>query len=573
MKLKEHKILIQLAKEQKYKMILCIIGIFIGSFANTSLGYLSGKSIEEITRLNLDSAIFFLFLYLFIEIFSNFILMLSSTKLTKVELAMAKKIELLTYQKTLDLPAYAFEEKTSGEFINRITYDTSTIVNSFDQIIDIIIRLITSFVVLIYIFYNSVIIGLEIIAFLLIFAFVVRYYKPKLERSNKERKKIGDNVTSVIAESLKGIREIKTLGIKSNLFINLQEIINNQLNKSYHEKNLYLRYDLISNILKSLLEVGVFITGAILLYHGHINLTFFIAMTYYIYRYTWLIENITSFTRGYNEVLVSLKRINEILENKIYMDVKFGKKELKNCKGIIKFENVKFNYPNDEAYVLENFNATFMPHQKIGIVGKSGQGKTTIFNLLTRLFDTDVGNITIDDINIEELSEKDIRKNISIIRQDPFLFNKTIKDNFKILNPKLTSKEIRKFCKLAYIDDYIMSLPQKYNTILGEGGVNLSGGQKQRLAIARAFAKQSKIILFDEATSALDNESQDYIKKVIDDLVKDHTVLIIAHRLSTIMDADLIYVIDKGKVTDIGTHEELIKKSKAYKTLYEKELN
>ena len=204
-------------------------------------------------------------------------------------------------------------------------------------------------------------------------------------------------------------------------------------------------------------------------------------------------------------------------------------------------------------------------------MGRSGQGKTTIFNLLTRVFDVSKGSITIDGINIEDLTEESLRQNISIIRQDPFLFNNTIKENFKLLDENITLKEIRKYCQMAYIDDYIMTLPKKYNTVLGEGGVNLSGGQKQRLAIARALAKKSKIILFDEATSALDNESQDYIKKVIDDLVKDHTVIIVAHRLSTIKDADVIYVILDGKVNDMGTHKELMQKSSIYKKLYQSE--
>ena len=140
-----------------------------------------------------------------------------------------------------------------------------------------------------------------------------------------------------------------------------------------------------------------------------------------------------------------------------------------------------------------------------------------------------------------------------------------------MVKPNITLKEIKKYCKMAYLDDYIESLPNKYNTKLGEGGVNLSGGQKQRLSIARALAKESKVILFDEATSALDNESQSYIKKVIDDLVKNHTIIIVAHRLSTIVDADVIYVVDKGRISDSGTHKELLNNSEVYKTLYENE--
>lgn len=188
-----------------------------------------------------------------------------------------------------------------------------------------------------------------------------------------------------------------------------------------------------------------------------------------------------------------------------------------------------------------------------------------------RLFDTNSGEILLDNVNIKELSENELRKQISIIRQEPFVFNRSIKENFKIVNNTIILEEIRKYSNDAYIDDYIMSLEKGYDTILGEGGINLSGGQKQRLAIARTLSKKGKVILFDEATSSLDNESQEYIKKAIDKLVKKHTVVIIAHRLSTIEDADIIYVIEDGKVIDTGTHTELLKMSKTYKTLYEKE--
>ena len=293
-------------------------------------------------------------------------------------------------------------------------------------------------------------------------------------------------------------------------------------------------------------------------------------MTYYVYRYMYLIENINYFSQTYQKVMVSLSRVNEILENRLYEDEKFGDIDLKKVTGIIEFKNVSFSYP-DEDTILKNFNLKLEPNKKIAIVGKSGQGKSTIFNLLTRVFDSNSGEILLDGVNIKDLTESSLRKNISIIRQEPFIFNRSIKDNFKLVDKKITLNEIRKYSKIAYLDDYIMTLPKKYNTLLGEGGVNLSGGQKQRLAIARTLAKESKVILFDEATSALDNNSQDYIKKAIDNLVKDHTVIIVAHRLSTIIDADIIYVVDKGKIVASGSHDELLNTSKIYKKLYETE--
>ena len=294
-------------------------------------------------------------------------------------------------------------------------------------------------------------------------------------------------------------------------------------------------------------------------------------MTYYIYRYMWFIECLNDFTETYQKVSVSLDRVNEILENQKFNDVVFGNTDIKNMKGIIKFKDVSFSYPNEEK-VLDDFNLIIEPNKKIAIVGASGQGKSTLFNLITRLFDANAGTISIDDVNILDISEECLRKNVSIIRQEPFIFNRTILENFKIIDENIKLKDVKKYVKEAYLDEYIESLPKKYDTLLGEGGVNLSGGQKQRLAIARTLAKNSKIILFDEATSALDNNSQEFIKKSIDNLVKNHTVVIVAHRLSTIIDADVIYVIDKGRVIASGTHNQLLTSCDYYKNLYKSEM-
>ena len=569
--LKEFIPLIKLVKEDLKKIILASIVIFISGITDIFTGYLNGKVVESITNLDIKKALIFLGIYFVLEItMDGIILHKANSVLYKEESKLTRKLGFNTYKKALNLPAEAYEKLSSGEVINRITHDADTLSFTFGRILKMVSSLIASSIVLIYIFINSYIIGLEIILIMLILFLILKKYNPLLKNIHKERKGKQDEFTSLTNESIRGIREIKTLGVKNNLITNMIELIKKIYKKSEEEIDMQKSFNIKTSFLKSVLECMVFATCVILLYYHKISLTFFIAMTYYIYRYTWLLEDINDLTQNYQKLSVSISRVNDILENRLYEDEKFGNKTLNNIKGTIEFKNVYFSYP-DEDNILKDFNLKLEPHKKIAIVGSSGQGKSTLFNLITRIFDPNKGEIDIDGINIKDLTEEDLRKNISIIRQEPFVFNRTIKENFKIINNKITLSKIRECTKLAYLDDYIMSLPKKYDTVLGEGGVNLSGGQKQRLSIARTLSKGSKIILFDESTSALDNKSQEYIKKTIDNLVKDHTIVIVAHRLSTIIDADIIYVVDNGKIASSGTHNELLKTSDIYKNLYETE--
>ena len=551
--LKKWITIIKLIKEDRWRLIVSGILLFLCGLTGIFTGYLNGAAVEAITNSNINLAIMYLIMYFFIGVLIGTLLSgLANSMLLKIESKLTRTLGFNTYKKALNLPAIAFEEMSSGEIINRITNDADSLSFTFGKMINMISSIVTALVILVYVFFNSWIVGLILIVFLIILYFIIKKYTPLLKDAHKERKTTQDSFTSLANESIRGIREIKTLGIKEQLIINAKKSIDDIFKVSKKEIDLETRFNIVISLLKEVLEVGVFIICIILLYYKQITLTFFIAMTYYIYRYMWFIECLNDFTETYQKVSVSLDRVNEILENQ-------------------KFNDVSFSYPNEEK-VLDDFNLIIEPNKKIAIVGASGQGKSTLFNLITRLFDANAGTISIDDVNILDISEECLRKNVSIIRQEPFIFNRTILENFKIIDENIKLKDVKKYVKEAYLDEYIESLPKKYDTLLGEGGVNLSGGQKQRLAIARTLAKNSKIILFDEATSALDNNSQEFIKKSIDNLVKNHTVVIVAHRLSTIIDADVIYVIDKGKVIASGTHNQLLTSCDYYKNLYKSEM-
>lgn len=567
--IKEFKTLFNFVKEYKTKLIIASIMIFISGICDIFTGYLNGGAVTEITKLNIKGALIYLGIYFAIEIIVGGILIhVSNSILYKIESAITRKLGYYTYVKALNLPAVAYEELSSGEVINRINNDADSLSFTFGRLLGMISSLVASLITIVYVFANSWIVGIEILIFLLLLLLILKKYNPLLKNIHKERKNEQDKFTSLTTESIRGIREIKTLGIKNNLISDMADIIKIIYKKSETEIDIQKRFNILTRLLKTCLEVGTFVTCVILVYYNKVSLTFFIAMTYYIYRYMWLIENINDLTQNYQKFSVSISRVNDILENKLYDDVKYGNVNLDKVKGIIEFKNVSFSYPKEDT-TLKNFSLLIEPHKKVAIVGSSGQGKSTLFNLITRIFDVNEGSIFIDNTNILDLTEESLRKHISIIRQEPFIFNRTIKENFEIIDNNITLDKIRKYTKMAYLDEYIMSLPKQYDTLLGEGGVNLSGGQKQRLSIARTLSKKSEIILFDEATSALDNKSQEYIKKSIDNLVKDHTIVIVAHRLSTIIDADIIHVVDDGKIIASGTHEQLLKKCKKYKELYE----
>ena len=554
---------------EKKLFIKSFVFLFVTSMTGTLYGYLIGLAIDKARVSSFGLAVAVLLLIYIINFIDSLIFdRYGRIYMEKCANNIMEKIGCAVYEKVGLLPARAFEEKSSGEFINRITNDSSTIADSFRQILRITISLLTCAIVFVYICFNSWIVALEVIIYLVLFYIISHKYLPSIKEKQKEINKEKDRAVAEVSESVRGIREIRALGIRKSMNDNFKNIVRNIYFKINKQMITERNYNAWIYILNCTLEFIIFTTCILLIINGNGSFAFFMAMTYYVYRFMNTIELMMNLSTSIQKMKVSIERLSEILDNKLYKDEKFGIVSKTDILGNIEFKNITFKYPNEEKEIFEEFNLTIPTGKKVAIVGKSGQGKTTIFNLLLRYFDSDTGVILVDDIPIEDFTEDSLRENIAIIRQEPFIFNKTILENLKIIDPYMSLKKIRNACKLAEIDEYIMSLPNKYDTMIGEGGINLSGGQKQRLAIARALLKNSKIILFDEATSALDNDNQSKIKQAIDNLVKDHTIIIVAHRLSTIIDADVIYLIDGGKVVASGTHKQLLKKSMIYKNLY-----
>lgn len=571
--LNNFKILFRYFKNDKLLLFTYIIFTIFKYFEPLANAFIWASAFQALSEGNTSGFVKYLILWSFVIIFAWVIIQLPTSLIyNKLEKKFMENVSKDLYAKVNELPAIAFEDIGVGEYINRMYTDPDRILELLQKLIKLTCRLIIAIIIVFISFSVSIYVGLELILLCIVMGVLSNIYYPKIKKAQEEIKKESDNYIKVATQNLSGIREIKALGIKDNInnrmFDNIRNLFGKQKRIGVTEQVYYA----LNNLCYFIIQFAILLTLGFQVLGGSVTLASFILIEKYIWRIDDVVESLSEFGVSFNKVTVSLRRIDEILNNRLYKDEKFGLKNINSNKVEIEFKNVEFKYREDEELILKGLNMKLEPNKKIAIVGRSGQGKSTLFNLLLRYFDSNKGTIKVNGVNIKDLTEESLRNNISVIRQSPYLFNESIFDNFKAVKKGVTLDEIREVCKKAYIDEYIMSLPEQYNTVIGEGGINLSGGQKQRIAIARTLLKNTKVILFDEATSALDNASQEYIKKTIDDLVKTHTIIIVAHRLSTIMDADLIYVVEDGKAEMSGTHEELMKKSKLYKELYSPEV-
>lgn len=479
-----------------------------------------------------------------------------------IQKAMAKEI--------LNLEVEEIDNNSSGLFIDRLNKDTQDISQLFMEYAYWVSYIITNVGVLVTIFILNKYMFIYALITSIVIYFVNRKRLSKQYKAQKELKLIQETKTGLTSELVRGIRDIKVLNANKTILDQVSEKIEETTKEEVHIMNIKRFFNYIENNIRALTDLGLIAIGCYLYNNSLLTIPTFVIIYNYQNKIKNLLIGIVQLSEYNKKFNVAANRVYEVIENDRFKKETFGNVTIKKLDGYIKFENVVFGY--NKAKILKNMNFEIKPNERVAFVGKSGAGKTTIFNLITRLYHTTQGKILLDNVNINDLTCSTIRNNMSIITQNPYIFNFSIKDNLLLAKEKATMKEIREACKLACIDEYIMTLPNKYETIVGENGVILSGGQKQRLAIARALLMKTEIILFDEATSALDNETQFKIQEAINNLKGEYTILIIAHRLSTIIDSDKIFVVDDGKIIDSGSHKELLKNCKYYKNLYNKEL-
>ncbi len=482
-----------------------------------------------------------------------------------------KNLQLAVSKEILKIKVKDLDTNSSGIFIERINGDCNQLSHIFTLGCSHLTGIVSNIGIFIAIFLINKYIFLYYLMTSIILTILHIIRNKKVNKKDEIYRKQKDYNVGLTSELVRGVRDIKMLNAKESFVNEIEKSITNGAKRQFEMRNTDANYTSLIWIIKAFLETGLIMSLIYLVSINDINIATALVLNSYKHEITNnLIEKVGSLLEEIKNFNLSSKRVFSLLDNKEFAKEKFGKKHLDKIEGNFEFKNVEFAY--DKEKVLNKMSFKVKANETIGFVGKSGAGKTTIFNLLCKMYEPQKGTIYLDGIDIQELDEDSIRGNITIISQNPYIFNLSIKDNLRLVKEDLTDEEMKEACHLACIDDYIESLPDKYDTVVGEGGVILSGGQRQRLAIARAFVQKTEIILFDEATSALDNETQQKIQQAINNMKKEYTILIIAHRLTTIINCDRICFIENGKVIASGTHQELLKNCPEYKHLYISEI-
>ena len=471
------------------------------------------------------------------------------------------------YKKTVELPISYYSEKRKGDTIARITSDVLEIQHSFLSILELIVREpLTIIFTIIAMLSISPKLTLFVFLFLPLSGFLISLIGKSLKRKSDKVQKEQGYFLSILEETLGGLRVIKAFNAESVFAKKFQSSTKRFFDFS---NSLLNRQNLASPTSEFF---GIAAIGVILWYGGQMVLVektlepgLFITYMTLSYQILTPAKAISKASYSVKKGNAAAERVLEILETENPIAEIDNPIEQTSFESEIILQNISFKY--EDEYVLKNFNLTVKKGNTVALVGQSGSGKSTIANLVTRFYDVNEGQISIDSNNIKNLSKKSLRSLLGLVTQDSILFNDTVKNNIGLGKENASDEEIIEAAKIANAHDFIVSLPKGYQTNIGDSGNKLSGGQKQRLSIARAVLKNPPIMILDEATSALDTESERLVQDALEKMMQNRTSIVIAHRLSTIQNADTIVVLHKGEIAEQGTHAELLELNGIYKKL------
>lgn len=506
-------------------------------------------------------------LVLFLLRFVSFYIVAYWGHLLGVRIEHDMRRDVFTHLQTL--PFSYYDNNKTGHIMSRIVNDLRDITelahHGPEDLFISLVMLVGSFVILLTVEWRLTLILFVFIPIML--GFVMLKRKKMSSAFRKVRIKIAD-VNSQLENSISGVRVAKSFtneDYEIEKFNEGNEAFSSARKESY---KVMAEFSSVMGVLSNILNLVVISVGGYFVYLEIMNVGDLFSFTLYVNFFMKPIRRLTAFAEQYQEGMSGFERFAEIMDIKSDIEDSEDAVEIKDVKGKIEFKDVSFSYNDGEGTVLSNLDISIEPGRTVALVGPSGAGKTTLCHLIPRFYDIKEGAILLDGIDIRDIKLNSLRKNIGLVQQDVFLFTGTIRENIMYGNPDANENEVIQSAKDASIDQFIMSLPNGYDTYIGEKGVRLSGGQKQRISIARLFLKNPAILILDEATSSLDNQTEIIIQESLEKLSRGRTSLVIAHRLSTIKNADEIIVLTGQGVEERGNHEELLARDGLYAELY-----
>lgn len=484
-----------------------------------------------------------------------------------------KDIQNDVFASLLKADTRIIDEKHTGKFIANLTNDVLLITNLLSTVVlNLFKDSLTLIGLLSVMFYQNWKLSLIAIIMIPLASIAAKSLGKRISKVTNQQMKRAGILTTYLIEMFKNHKLIKIFQREKYEKNRAFEFINNLKESTKKIAIVYVRASPIMEFLTGIMIAFLIFFAAKLIAKDELEVNNFFSFLAAMMLAYQPVRSLATLNISIQQGISGAKRVLPIIDDVPEVKEKINAESLNINGGAIKFENIHFKYPNTEKEILKSINLNFSGGKMTALVGHSGAGKSTILNLIPRFYDSNKGEIKIDDQSIYDSTIYSLRKNISLVSQDTTLFDDTIKNNIAYADEKASQDEIEEAAKLSFADEFIDKLPNKYETLIGENGIRLSGGEKQRLSIARAILKKSPIILLDEATSSLDAETEDKIQKAINFLTKGRTTIVIAHRLSTILNSNKIYVIDQGIVNGEGTHKELLETSEVYKNFYQKQI-
>ena len=561
-------------KKYLKKIIFSAFLSIIVAGSTASIAWLLDPAIEKIF-IEKDQTLILIIPVLIIIAFTAKGLSLYLAKVTMIGVGedVKKDLQLEMTQALIKADTQIIDRKHTGKFIGNITNDVGMINNLITvAILNIFKDSLTLIGLLGVMFYQNWKLSLMAIIMIPLASAAAKSLGKRMGKVSTEAMEKAGALHTYLIEIFKNHKLIKIFQRENYENVRAKKSIEELVEKSKKIAIVYVRASPIMEILTGIMIAAlIFYSGKLIIKNelGINNFFSFLAAMMLAYQ---PVRSLATLNLTIHQGISAANRILPIIDEKIKIIENESAKILNLTKGNIKFDNVNFNYNEKESAILNSVSLSMLGGKMTALVGHSGAGKSTILNLIPRFYDSNNGNILIDNQSIYKSTILSLRKNISLVSQDTTLFDDTVRNNIAYANLNASDQEIDEVAKLSFAYEFIVKLPNKYDTLIGENGTRLSGGEKQRLSIARAMLKKSPIILLDEATSSLDSETENKIQKAITYLTKNRTTIVIAHRLSTILNSDKIYVIDHGNVVGEGNHKELLIKSEIYKNFYEKQI-